>query len=659
MPKWFETLLYILGALGSIAAISMFLLDINKRIRKFYENRHSLKQNLQPYIYQEEMEEYSQHYIQTKYQKSFPSETFEQSDRDTDESPKKLIPFFLKEIFKNDRRDQRLYIILAASGWGKTAFMINLYLKYGLRWSGKHSEIKYIAMDYQRFDEEIKDIEDKKKKNTILLLDAFDEDHHAEKDYFKRLNEIIEKTNPFRKVIITSRPQFFLSEKESSKRTVGTRFRKEKEYHQWCVLYISSFDQKDIKKYLRKKISFLNRKKKRKAFDIVKSSKNLIGCPILLNNINDLLKEDKTYKNSFQIYEVLTEKWAVRVAVICIENTRENFINKWLKFSRSIAVYIYRYRKSRKGLIINKEEVDTIAQKNQIQLEVIQFRSPSLLKRNAVGKYKFVHKSILEYFLAVELYENHELKKDFDYKAMPQVENFYNGMLNVYPIKFLTQKNAEGEQKLIGTFRLDDKPRIDQKLSEIENKDMENLFYLGLKGNRLNDISFIEELTTLKRLDLVSNQLANISPLKELKELTELHLSDNRLTDITILKEMKDLEELHLDHNQLTDISALREMKRLERLDLSNNKLTDISALKGIKGLKELNLSNNRLKNLSVLRKMKELGELYLTHNKITNINALKDLNDLWYLDIRNNDLSPEQIEELRKAIGEKCTING
>ncbi len=655
MPKWLEILLFILGA---IAAIFVALLEVIKRIRKFYQNRHSLKQNLQPYIYQEEIEEYSQHYIQTKYQISFPSETYEKIDRTPDESPKKLIPYFLKEIFKNDRRDQRLFIILADSGWGKTAFMINLYLKYGLRGSGKHSEIKYIPMDYQRFDEEIKNIEDKKKKNTILLLDAFDEDHQAEKDYFKRLNEIIEKTHFFRKVIITSRPQSFLPEKENSKSAWETGFKKGKKYHQWCVLYISSFDQKDIKKYLSKKISFFNRKKKRKAFDVIKRSKNLIGCPILLNNINDLLKEDKTYKNAFQIYEVLTEKWAEHVAVSCIENERENFSNKFFKLSRAIAVYIYRNRKYRKGLIINKEELDTIAQKHQSQLEDYQFRSPSLLKCNAGDKYKFVHKSLLEYFLALELYENHELKKDFDCKAMPQVENFYNGMLNVYPIKFLTQKNADGEQKLIGTFKLDDKPRIDKKLSEIEHKDMENLFYLGLKGNRLTDISFLEELTKLKGLDLSQNQLADITPLKELKNVIELHLSDNQLTDITILKKMKDLEELHLDHNQLTDISALTEMKKLERLDLSNNKITDITALKGIKGLKELNLSNNRLKDLSVLRKMKELGELYLTHNKITNINALKDLKELWYLDIRNNDLSPEQIEELRKAIGEKCTIN-
>ena len=59
----------------------------------------------------------------------------------------------------------------------------------------------------------------KDKENTILLLDAFDEDLEAIKDHQKRLNQILSKVHKFREIVMTCRTQFFPSEKEEPDRT--------------------------------------------------------------------------------------------------------------------------------------------------------------------------------------------------------------------------------------------------------------------------------------------------------------------------------------------------------------------------------------------------------------------------------------------------------
>ena len=72
-------------------------------------------------------------------------------------------------------------------------------------------------MGYPNILEDIEKVKDK--ENTILLLDAYDEDLEAIKDHQKRLNEILSKVHKFREIVITCRTQFFPSEKEEPDRT--------------------------------------------------------------------------------------------------------------------------------------------------------------------------------------------------------------------------------------------------------------------------------------------------------------------------------------------------------------------------------------------------------------------------------------------------------
>jgi len=86
-------------------------------------------------------------------------------------------------------------LALADSGMGKTTFMINLYIRYKnafrLPFAPQKYDIKLFPLGYPNILEDIEKVKDK--KNTILLLDALDEDLEAIKDHQKRLNEILSK----------------------------------------------------------------------------------------------------------------------------------------------------------------------------------------------------------------------------------------------------------------------------------------------------------------------------------------------------------------------------------------------------------------------------------------------------------------------------------
>lgn len=84
------------------------------------------------------------------------------------------------------------------------------------------------------------------------MLDAFDEDIKAVTDYDKRLQEILALTWKFRTIVITCRTQFFPTEKEVP-HMKGYFSHGESGEYKFQKLYLSVFDDNDIKRYLRKR----------------------------------------------------------------------------------------------------------------------------------------------------------------------------------------------------------------------------------------------------------------------------------------------------------------------------------------------------------------------------------------------------------------------
>ena len=132
---------------------------------------------------------------------------------------KRLISHFLNVSFNDKKESQKFYLILADSGMGKTTFMINLYVRYHSFFNHNQKyKMRLFPFRDPRILDKIKEIGPEEAQNTILLLDAFDEDKgllqqegeevlSEEQRFRRRMDEIIETVQDFREVIITSRTQ--------------------------------------------------------------------------------------------------------------------------------------------------------------------------------------------------------------------------------------------------------------------------------------------------------------------------------------------------------------------------------------------------------------------------------------------------------------------
>jgi len=373
--------------------------------------------DLAPYYDERDVKRATKYFISTNGQNISPTKEEEPAFGNKFITREELIPFFIDNVFQGKKESDKFYLILADSGMGKTTFLINLYMKYNSisRIFKSKYDMKMLPLGDDRIIQRIKDIannQDKAKK-TILLLDAFDEykglippkisDGLTDDERFRKLlDEIFEITRDFRNVIITSRTQYFPAQEENPYELNIRCFGKD-EFHKLSKLYLSPFDEKDIKKYLNKKfgvLKFWNYKKKRKAKKITGDSHKLMVRPMLLSYIDLLVDEDNDYKHTFDIYDTLVKKWIEREGNKRKHNNedREKFKNDLLKFSKLVAIEIYESGEYSKG--IDKNTAEDIRKKHNLDLEGYEITGQSLLVRNADEKWKFAHKSIYEFFIA-------------------------------------------------------------------------------------------------------------------------------------------------------------------------------------------------------------------------------------------------------------------
>ncbi|MBD3308768.1 DUF1566 domain-containing protein [candidate division KSB3 bacterium] len=425
----FDSLNYaeIAGYLAGMSAGISLLWKLGAKLHKLRQQR-TLRKDLHPYYSKEEIQRHTQYYVQTKCQNIAPAKEEEPKRTHAFATREKIIPFFLKKAFKND--DRQFYIVLGDSGMGKTTFLINLYLRYIEQFFGAKYQIKLFPLGFPGIDEELAKIPDDERRQTILLLDAFDEDIQAVHDYKTRMNDLIHMVLHFREVVITCRTQFFPSEEEEPKETGVLRYSGDGGDRVFRKLYISPFDDRDVRRYLRKRFGWLRVFTKRKTKQIVKHSPNLMARPMLLSYIEDLLESNRPYTAAYMVYEVLIDRWIAREADKVDSSKRERYQKELYPFSRAIALDIYRQREKRGGaLLIPGDEIAPFAEEYGIDLDEMEMKSRSLLNRNARGDYKFSHRSVLEYFLAVEAFTDPAFRREMDFDGMEQARAFFNELV--------------------------------------------------------------------------------------------------------------------------------------------------------------------------------------------------------------------------------------
>ncbi len=384
-------------------------------------------------------------------------------------NPFPLIKFMLKTSFNEKVENEKFYLVLADSGMGKTAFMVNLYLrnyslfnfneKYSVRLLRFQSPDKDNPVDVL---ERLKSTKQYDVNNTILLLDGLDEDPFIfskdksvtdETAFNNRIHQIVSATWAYKNVVITCRTQYF-PQQEADNYELNISKPNRKGSYKLQKYYIFPFSNSDINKFLDKKygvLKFWNRAKKNIARQIVKDNSNLLARPMLMSYIDYLVEDNKIYTSTWQIYEVLIEKWLIRESEKWKkENKQKIFIENLRKLSHRVAKEIYNNWINDGKLLIAKERAKQIADEFQIELSADEVNGKSLLTNDATQNWKFAHKSILEFFLAKEISENIDFAMKFDFSGMDMTKSFCSEiglstliLSNYVPIK--------GDQFLMGS----------------------------------------------------------------------------------------------------------------------------------------------------------------------------------------------------------------
>jgi formylglycine-generating enzyme required for sulfatase activity len=456
-------------------------------LKKFYDRKNTkIAKYLNPFD-EGKIEDARKYYIKTRFQNESPTREDEPGFANDFIAREELIPFFIK-VFKNKGHSKNVYLILADSGMGKTTFMINLFIAYK---SLKNSNRKNMILVPFSDNESINKLETDRTKvmNTILLLDAFDEykkliapqipDGLTDDERFrKNLDRICEKVKNYKAVVITCRSQYFPGHENKTYELNVKRFDGEG-YHILQKFYISPFDDNDIKKYLNRRFGILkvwNTCKKTKARNVINNSSKLMARPMLLSNIDLFIDGEKSYNNAFQIYETLINKWIEREAKKRKKLSEQSDFKKSLKnYSILVAMEIYKHRGENGVLCLEKEKAINATHNNNINFNVDEFLKPhektnqSLLTPDAHGKWKFAHKSIYEWFMAIEASKNIEFLKSLKYEGMDMTMQF---MMDLnYNFKFI-----KGGKFLMGSPEGEEGRKENEKQHEVVVSD----FFIGM-----------------------------------------------------------------------------------------------------------------------------------------------------------------------------------
>lgn len=596
-----------LASLSTILSLIIVLLLLipGRKIYKYLKGKY-FYDKLKPFYSEGEVKRAIENYIPTKCQNVDPAQEHEPNQTYAYATKNNLLDFFIERL--DGIESNKYYIILADSGMGKTTFMINLFYKY-IKGRKKKHNISIIPLGYLQANIKIQEISNK--ENTILLLDAFDEDPEAVIDFKKRIEDIIKLTIDFHSVIITSRTQFFPKGIEEPLETGIFLHGTDKGTHKFKKLYISPFDTNDIEKYLCRKYSLIRYKKRQKAKAIVLKSPNLMVRPMLLQYIDHLIESNETYRYSAQIYDNLVSKWIARER---IENKSE-----LLRFTNQIAQYIYDNRRS-KGLFIEAQEIDKFAKDNKINLSDFEMKGRSLLNRNVEGKYKFAHKSILEFLVARKCFTDVGFLSTINFAEEMQVKRFFNEFVLWRYFEPLVQK-CEKCQISIKDKTIHIKDLTGQNLQEVT--------WLKIYNPHINiDLKYFTVFESLRGFQLYKGYSNNNDYLNKIPNLAYLSFINCQITDLKWIKHLPNLRSLNLDSNQITDIMEVKRLKKLKDLSLANNAISDVSPLSTLKDLSSLNLRNNYI-------------------DKITH---LSPLTNLLVLDLRNNPISDSLVFEIFKG---------
>lgn len=553
-----------IGLLDSLIAITTAIIGGIYYLFRKSENKIKLKSRqrdeLSPFFEKpnEEIQKFRENYIRTSGSER-PAELGDEPwELHSAVKPYDLYQYFNEYEFKGDNKyNKSIFLILAGAGMGKTTFLINLYLKYSKQLFPSF-KIKYIPLVSSESDKYIEayKLDGSQLKDggrTILLLDGFDEDPDTFPDYEKRLRDLTNSVQGFRKVIITCRSQFFPDDillKFSTEIPIisGDKQINKILYHK----HLAPFSNKDINEFLDKKfgkvryivgqkvVSTESRKQSEKFISLLTDKKRLFARPMLVSNIETLITSKEKIENEYDIYREMIRCWIEREVdkQPLLTPSKQDFKRDLWKFNRDVAILIYVNYISGRGQTIDNKQIKDLASSNKYTLSYRDMISRSLLNRMSINEFKFSHKSIMEFFLAESValsifpdlefnFQAFDFALKLKYQCLARINNTDNKKIlfseeSKQPT-FFRQFNIAGIKR---EFECKFLIAVNYDLLELDNMhqypNLERVYLLDLKNLKGQNIT----IKFSKTSPIVEERIQNI---------VSIHLNDfyNKETDVT------------------------------------------------------------------------------------------------------------------------------
>ncbi|MCQ2296003.1 MAG: tetratricopeptide repeat protein [Bacteroidales bacterium] len=329
--------------------------------------------------------------------------------------------FFLNEVFHDDYNGpDKHFCILASAGMGKTTALNHLYAQYTdtpatildvngrpINKPQRSYDIQYILLSEGNTIDAINKVQNKNR--CILLLDALDECPEAQdiNTYPAFRQQLVKACAPFARVVITCRPAFF----DNGRQRLGETDTKSNGYGiTYKELYLDYFSDDQVRQYLNRAYPELKNKETRdKAERIIQACHDITMRPLMLSYIDYLVEENKDYRTTREIYDVIFKRSIDREVSKAVNLNREEQKEMWKEIFFMAASFIYRSHP--RQLSLSKSEFSKIIKKYNRKhwrflehrkipkVNALTFGERSLLTRDG-EEYKFSHKSFYEFLMA-------------------------------------------------------------------------------------------------------------------------------------------------------------------------------------------------------------------------------------------------------------------
>ena len=173
-----------------------------------------------------------------------------------------------------------------------------------------------------------------------------------------------------------------------------------------------------------------------------------------------------------------------------------------------------------------------------------------------------------------------------------------NCLKNDIPFENKKNINTNSENIMINEINDDlifnEENNVYEDYTEIINLDLSKKNINNFENNK--NIPF-EYFIRIEKINLSYNNISKSTDLKFFTNLKILIINNNKINDISFCENLQNLEHFNINSNEITSIENLRKCNKLKFLDISNNKIENIintlKTFKKLKNLEELNIINN------------------------------------------------------------------